>query len=276
MNIRIANRSWLSQASKYLFIYRLSIKETLYYPKKLQTSAILVPFRILILLAIYTYAFHYIGQDINGVDAAIAVWSIAVYHLLLYMQFRGVFKTIDEEARKGTLELQINKPYSYVAYKFWEQFGKGLLSFLVSAAVVIPILLLFTHGFPSSASFPRLLYALLLAAAGTMVSAGLYILIALPSLWINDSRPFFWIVDKAILIFGGAYVPLALLPSSFQTFANFTPFGAPMFATQMFNPTFLSQWPLLLVAQLFWVIFFFILIKIVFQRAQRKLSINGG
>jgi len=262
--------------SKYLYAYFLSVKEALYYPKKLQTSAIIVPFRILMMLVIYTYAFHYIGRSVNGIDVAIAVWSIAIYHLLLYMQFRGVFRTIDEEVRKGTFELQLNKPYHYLAYKFWEQFGKGLLNFVMSAVVAVPILLLFTHGFPSTTSTPRFLYALILAAGGTMVSAGLYILIALPSLWINDARPFFWVVDKAILIFGGAYIPLALLPSSFQTFASLTPFGAPMFATQMFNPGFLSSWPMLLIVQLFWVAVFFVLIRIVFSKAQKRLSINGG
>jgi len=276
MKLRQADNGWLGRMSKYLYIYFLSVKEALYYPKKLQTSAIIVPFRILMMLAIYTYAFHYIGRSVNGIDATIAVWSIAVYHLLLYMQFRGVFKTIDEEVRKGTLELQLNKPYHYLAYKFWEQFGKGLLNFVMSSAVAVPILLLFTHGFPSTISTPRFFYALILAGGGTMVSAGLYILIALPSLWINDARPFFWIVDKAILIFGGAYIPLALLPSSFQTFASLTPFGAPMFATQMFNPGFLSSWPVFLAAQLFWVIFFFVFIGIIFSKARKRLSINGG
>lgn len=111
---------------------------------------------------------------------------------------------------------------------------------------------------------------------GTLVSAMLYILIVLPALWIDDAQPLYWLVDKAILIFGGAYIPIALLPKSFQNFANLTPFGAPMFATQMFYPDFSERWFLLFAVQLFWIIVLLFSISIVFSKAQFKLSVNGG
>jgi ABC-type uncharacterized transport system permease subunit len=101
-------------------------------------------------------------------------------------------------------------------------------------------------------------------------------LTALPVLWIDDAAPFYWIIDKSILIFGGSYVPLALLPKTFQTFANLTPFGAPMFATQMFYPNFSEQWLSLFAVQIFWIGVLFLVISFVFSRAQLKLSINGG
>jgi len=174
------------------------------------------------------------------------------------------------------LETQLNKPYSYLAYKFWEHLGKGLLNFLVCLVVIIPVLLLLTSGSPATFSLARLGFGLILAVAGTLVSASIYMLIVLPALWIDDATPFFWIADKAILILGGAYIPLALLPPTFQTVASFSPFGAPMFATQMFNPNFLTRLPQFLLMQALWILVLGLLVHIVFSKARKRLSVNGG
>lgn len=228
------------------------------------------------MLIIYRYAFNYLGKSINGINADIAIWSIAIYHILLFTQFRGIFATISGEIRRGNLETQLNKPYDYLIYKFWEHLGKGLPNLIISLVTVIPLLYIFTGGLPSSLSFTTIYAALSLIIGGTLVSAMLYILIVLPALWIDDAQPFFWIVDKAIMVLGGAYIPIALLPSSFQTFANLTPFGAPMFVTQMFNPNFIQNWFPLFAVQAFWIIILLLAISIVFNKAQLKLSINGG
>ncbi|MBI2888953.1 MAG: hypothetical protein HYY10_03465 [Candidatus Liptonbacteria bacterium] len=268
-------KSFLCGMSKYLAAYTFSVKEVFYYPRKLQVTAIIVPFRILIMLVIYSYAFQYLGTTINGIDAKIAVWSIAVYHILLFTQFRGIFKTINEEIRRGHLDTQLNKPYHYLIYKFWEQLGKGLPNFIVGVITVVPLLYMLTGGFPHISLF-GFLSALVLIIGGTLVSAAVYILIVLPALWIDDAVPLYWVVDKAILILGGSYIPLVLLPPPFQLFANLTPFGAPMFATQMFNPGFSSYWAGLLLTQIAWIGILLLLIYSVFSAARKRLSINGG
>ncbi|MCR4328437.1 MAG: hypothetical protein NUV53_02855 [Patescibacteria group bacterium] len=260
----------------YLKVFTLSLKESLYYPDKLFASVFIVAFRIIMMLLIYSYAFRYIGRTVNGIDATTAIWSIAIYHLLLYAQFRAVFKTINDEMKSGALETQINKPYSYLFYKFWEQLGKGILNFFVALAVVIPLLLALLGSAPGVFSLSNLFAGIVLAVGGTIVSAALYMLIALPALWIDDAQPLYWISDKAVLILGGSYVPLAMLPHAFHTFANFTPFGAPMFATQMFNPNFSTSWWYLVLLQMFWIIVLGGLILFFFEKVRRRLAINGG
>lgn len=275
MKLKQPKNFWLGGTEKYFKAYSLALKEILYYPKKLQLTAILVPFRVVIMLVIYSYAFKYLGKSINGIDAKTAIWSIAIYHILLYTQFRGIFKTINDEIRRGQLETQLNKPYNYLIYKFWEQLGKGLPNFVIGLITVVPLLYLLTGGAPNF-SVPGFLFAITLIIGGTLVSAAVYILIVLPALWIDDAQPLYWIVDKAILILGGSYIPIALLPHSAQTFANLTPFGAPMFATQMFNPGFLNHWGQLLAVQVGWIIILMSLIIWLFSSARKKLSINGG
>lgn len=276
MRPKHARSNPFKRLTKYWAVYLVSLKEILFYPRKLYATAIVVPFRVLMMLVIYRYAFDYVGRPINGVNAEIAVWSIFVYHILLYTQFRGIFLTINEEVRRGSLETQLNKPYGYLTYKFCEQLGKGLPNLIISLVTVAPLLYMLTGGLPATFDFTRIIAAACLIIAGTLVSGALYILIVLPALWIDDAQPAFWIADKAIMLFGGGYFPMALLPGAFQTFANSTPFGAPMFATQMFLPDFSERWLPLLAVQVFWIVALLSVVSVVFARAQRKLSINGG
>lgn len=262
--------------AKYIKAYLISLKVEVSSPKKVFTLAFMSPFRVLILVFIYTYAFKYLGKDINGIGPTVAIWSMAIYHILLFTQFRGIFRMITEDIKNGNLEVQINKPYNYLIYKFFDHLGRSLPNFIAVLLVMIPMLLILTNGLPTTMSLPALFAAICLILAGTLVSAGLYILISLPALWIDDAQPFFWIIDKLIMVLGGAYIPLALLPGSFQTFANLTPFGAPMFATQMFNPSFADSWLLLFMVQIFWIIILLLSISFIFGRAERRLSINGG
>ncbi|MEK7526739.1 MAG: ABC transporter permease [Patescibacteria group bacterium] len=276
MKTKKPNKNLFFLIKKYLSILNFSFREVVYYPQKLQSTVIIVPFRIMVLLAVYTYTFNYVGKTVNGINASIAVWSIAIYYILLFAQFRGIFKTINDEIKRGSIETQLNKPYNYLVYKFWEHLGKGLPSFIISFVIVIPLLLFFTKGLPIDLSIERLFASVILIVGGSLVSAALYILISLPALWIDDAQPFFWVVDKSILIFGGAYIPVALLPQSFQNLANLTPFGAPMFATQMFNPSFIDNWLTLVLIQLCWTIVLFAFVAFLFMKAKERLSVNGG
>jgi ABC-2 type transport system permease protein len=248
----------------------------LHYPRRLQANVLIIVFRVMMMLVVYGYAFEYIGRPINGIDAKTAVWSIAIYFILIYSQFRGIFDVINSEIRNGQLETQLNKPYNYLAYKFWERLGRGTLNLIIQLVAVVPLLFLLTGGLPEHFSPGRVLLAMILFVGGMLVSAAIYMLISLPALWIDDATPFYWIVDKAIMILGGAYIPLALLPSYFQNISTFTPFGAPMFATQMFNPYFLSRLPQFLLMQIFWILVLGLAVRFMFNRSRKKLSINGG
>lgn len=270
------NFNSFSKLKKYFAVSQVAFKEMLFYPQRLRTTAILVPFRIFVMLLIYSYAFKVKGSSINGITAPIAIWSLSVYHILLFVQFRNIFRSINDEVRRGSMEIHLNKPYNYLLYKVFEQLGKGFPNLIISSLAVLPALMILTGGIPSTFNLITLIGAMFLIIGGTFVSAVLYLLTVLPALWIDDAQPFYWIVDKSILILGGSYVPIALLPSLFQVFVNITPFGAPMFATQMFNPNFSQIWPSLFGLQIFWFLVLFILVSTIYSRAQSRLSINGG
>lgn len=261
---------------KYLTIAKTGLFETLFFPKRLITIMLVMPFRMLVVSIIYKYAFSVYGGTINNIDANTAIWSISLYFLLLYVQFRAIFSDVNMEVKSGDIEVRINKPYNIFLYKFFYNLGKNTPVFLVALAAVTPLLYFLTGGFPRAISGLDLLGFALLFTIGSILSGLMYFLMSLGSFWTEDAQPFFWLFDKGVMILGGSYVPVAIMPETFRNLAIYLPFGAPILANRLFNPEFSTDWLFLLAVQLLWLVFFAIFTSLVLKKALTKVSVNGG
>jgi ABC-2 type transport system permease protein len=79
-----------------------------------------------------------------------------------------------------------------------------------------------------------------------------------------------------VMIFAGAYLPVALMPDGMRLFAQWSPFGAILPATQVFHEAFMQRFAQLLLSQIFWIVLCYGGMYIVWHRATKKLSLNGG
>ena len=104
----------------------------------------------------------------------------------------------------------------------------------------------------------------------------IYAVVGLFSFWIEDIKPLYWIVDKAVMILGGSYVPVALFPSVLKTLALWSPFGASQFITSTVYNSWESDYLRLIGMQLFWVVSIGIIVLYMFNQAHKKVSVNGG
>ena len=86
----------------------------------------------------------------------------------------------------------------------------------------------------------------------------------------------FWIVDKAVMILGGSYLPVALFPAFMFKIALWSPFGASQFVTHTVYETWQTNWYQLVGIQLFWIVLLGLIVYFMFERAKQKISVNGG
>jgi ABC-type uncharacterized transport system permease subunit len=101
-------------------------------------------------------------------------------------------------------------------------------------------------------------------------------LVGLLSFWVEDINPVFWVVDKAVMILGGSYLPVALFPGLMYKIAVYSPFGASQFVSHASASAWFSEWPLLVGVQFFWIALFAVAVITVFNLARKKVSVNGG
>jgi len=267
---------FLAQAYSFFGILKVSMVDCLAHPKRILSNFLVLFVRVGVMFALYAYAFKYVGRNVNGISFEIAIWSIAIYFIILATYLRYIFVDINTDVVSGKIETIVTKPVNYLLYRYALKLGAGLGDMLF-VLIAVSLILGLTIGIPAGThDLLWVLEVILITVLGMVITLLMYSLIALGSFWIDNARPFFWIVDKLVLVLGGSYVPIALFPIAIKLFAIYSPFGASMFATYIFNPDFAEKFVTLVGVQVMWILVFLILIKFVFGRAMKRLSVNGG
>ncbi len=229
-----------------------------------------------LLLILYYYVFSIKGGEINNTAFIFVAWSMLLYFIFMTFGLRNVARSIMQDVQSGTVEILLSRPISYIWYKMWWQIGSGLYSFLVSFILGVAVLFLIV-GLPHTMLTTTFFLTFPVISIGTILLTLLvYTAVGLLSFWIEEVSPIFWIVDKAVMILGGSYLPIALFPPLMYKIALYSPFGASQFITHTVYEPWQHDWPLLVSIQCGWIIIMAVLVYLMFSRARTKASINGG
>jgi ABC-2 type transport system permease protein len=257
-------------------IVKTLVKDRVHYPGRLAADTFAMIARCGVLLLLYSYVFKLQGGQINGVGFDVVAWSIFFYFSFSMLRLRDISKTIMHDVQTGNIEVLFNKPISYLSYRSWWHIGSGIYSFLV-VTTIGTIALYFFIGFPETMKTVIFLPSLMLVMIGAgILTLVLYAIVGVLAFWIEDINPVFWVVDKAVMILGGSYLPVALFPEFMKKLALYSPFGASQFITHTPYESWASEWLLAAGIQIFWIAILGVLLYILFLSAQKKISINGG
>ena len=257
-------------------ILKTLIKDRMHYPKRLIIDTFTVVARFGVLIILYAYVFKINGGLINNTTFVVVAWSMFFYFSFMILGLRNISKVIMQDVKSGNVEVLFSKPISYIFYRFWWQVGIGLYSFVI-ITIVGGFALYLAIGFPAtfgtSIFFSTVFFAFL---GGVILSLILYSVVGLLAFWIEDINPVFWIVDKAVMILGGSYLPVALFPPLMYKISLYSPFGASQFLTHTVYDSWQTNWYELLGIQLLWCVVLGLTLYFMFKGAKKKVSVNGG
>jgi ABC-2 type transport system permease protein len=263
--IRLANK-----------IIRTLVKDRMQYPGRLIADTFALVARCGVLLILYWFVFNLKGGAVNGTPYIIVAWSMFFYFAFSTLRLRDISKSIMQDVQSGNVEVLFNKPVSYLGYRIWWQIGSGLYPFLV-ATILGSIALALIVGIPETMTLSIFLPTVFLVFIGASVlSLILYSIVGLLAFWIEEVNPVFWMVDKAVMILGGSYLPVALFPPFMYKLAIYSPFGASQFVTHTVYERWQSEWLMLVGIQGFWILVLALVVYIMFEKAKKKVSVNGG
>lgn len=257
-------------------IMHVLLKDSLRYTGKLFADAIIVIARCAILLMLYQYVFAYNGGLIEGVSFQTAAWSMFFYFSLMTLRLRDIARLMMEDVKTGQVEILLSKPVVYLLYRMWWQIGAGLYSFLVLSllgGLILGVAIGVPEVFLQPLFWPQFLLVLL---ACIVLSLFIYSIIGLLSFWMEDITPLYWVVDKAIMMLGGSYLPVALFPPLMYALAKYSPFGASQFVSHVVYANFQQEWWVFLGIQAFWIALVGGVLLLMFARVRKKVSVNGG
>jgi len=238
------------------------------------TLSVVARFGVLIIL--YSYVFKINDGLIKNTTFVVTAWSMFFYFSFMILGLRNISKVIMHDVKTGNVEVLFSKPISYLFYRFWWQIGLGLYSFVV-ITIVGGLSLYLAIGFPSTFTSSIFLFTVpFIFLGGVILSLILYGIVGLLAFWIQDINPVFWIVDKAVMILGGSYLPVALFPLIMYKIALYSPFGASQFLTHSVYESWQSNWYELFSIQFLWIMILGFILYFMFKGAKKKVSVNGG
>ena len=205
---------------KYLAFIKIGAKEE---SQSFSGFVIRLCFYILVIF-VYAKMWDTIGKDnVIGLSARDFIWYLSIGELFYFSRPREISLQIEEEVRSGSIAYTLTKPISYLASK--------MLRYMTAAFVRIPILTLFglivtyliTKELPSTFSALPIIFGLSILSliAWAMVD----ITIGTCALWMHDTTPIQWLVQKLDFILGGLMIPLTVFPIWYQEIAYKAPFA---------------------------------------------------
>jgi ABC-2 type transport system permease protein len=252
------------------------VKDRIHYPSRLLADTISVIARFVVLIILYSYVFKLNGGTINNTTFLVAAWSMFFYFSFMILGMRSIAKWIMQDVQTGNVEVLFSKPVHYLFYRFWWQIGTGVYSFFVITIVGI-IGLYFTIGFPATFGTAVFLFTVpFVFLGGILLSFIIYSIVGVLAFWIQDINPVFWIVDKAVMILGGSYLPVALFPPIMYKIALYSPFGASQFLNHTVYTSWQTNWYQLMGIQILWILLLGVILFFMFKGAKKKVSVNGG
>jgi ABC-2 type transport system permease protein len=262
--------------SKYWHILVIYFKDALSCRQALASLSLLIIVRVAVLIGIYSFVFQARGQTSGGIGLSTAVWSIVAYFIFYSFDSHFIYRDISEDVRFGVLEQKLVKPYNYLIALSAQRLGKGLPRLIFGLLVVSAVLPLFFPLPAGTFSWPMIAGLVILFLGGLLLSLIFFSLIGLTAIWLEDAEPVYWIVSKSIMLFGGAYLPIAMFPPAVKFISYYTPFGLVTSITRAFNAGFATVWPTIFFWEIVWILVLGTLLIVLRQAADKKLSINGG
>lgn len=212
----------------------------------------------------------------NRIPLSNAIWSMSMYFVVFWLGLRELQKTFRKDILSGDVEVYLLRPMHYVWQKVIQQLGAGILpfTFALTTSFIISFLLV---GFPVINTGPIIFIVLIIIIfiLSQILTAIIYIIAGLSAFWLQDSEPVYFIVSKLIMIFGGAWVPVAFFPHPLQVFAEYSPFGASLALSFSMYPNFSERFSFWVGINLFWIILLGILAYFLSKSAYKRLSVNG-
>ena len=266
----------MNNAAAYWHVVKAASKEDRANPARLLVSIGAGVARMVLIAAIYKVAY-----DVSGAAAlpyANAIWSMGLYFaFIMGLGLRNVFRLAEKDVVTGNVEVSIVKPLDWRLVKVCQLIGRnGIESLAMMVAFTITLLVLVGIPDASFMTWQFLIGYVVLVILGIVTASALYLTIGLAAFWLNDAKSVFRIVDKFVMIFGGAFVPLALLPDVVQTVVRYSPFGVYGAVTQLFNPGLLTHLIPTLIAGIFWSVVMLATCQFIWHKAQQRIEVNGG
>ena len=261
-------------APAWLEIARISARTVSAYRFGYLTSLISLGLQLFMLRAVWMAIYD--GRDaINGIPAEtqIVFISIAMLQRLLLQMF--IDWTMQGQVTSGQVALDLIRPLGFIQQMIARQVGRtfGQLPFVL---IMIPFALLIgSLRMPDVSNILPYVASLVLAYGVSLLT---FLLIGMMAFWImhvNAIRVMFHLLTDFL---GGVMIPLWFMPDALRFVLELLPFQAILFLPASIYAGEVTGTGLIqpFLVQLVWIGLLWMILTIVWRKAQQRIVIQGG
>lgn len=197
--------------------------------------------------------------------------------MFLQMFVSGVGQELAHTIKDGNVAIELMRPYNLITRLVAMDLGDKVIHF-IRGALPLSILAFIYMDITLPTSWQSGLLFFISAFMGIWIGTFFDLLIAILAFWTINLWGLQVMKEAVISFFSGALVPLILFPEWFQTISLFLPFQAMVYVPVAIYTGILSgteAW-LALGSQVFWVVSLFVLLRVLWSIAIKKVTIFGG
>ena len=261
--------------NKILSLAKQNAREGLYY----RFDLILYIFNFIVEITVYVFVWLAIynngNQILNMSFEQVTTYYILVVSLSPIITW-GINEMMGHAIREGEILRELLNPISYISYYFGLRVGEFIEAGIVGVLTFIICSLLFGVLLPTGIlNFIFFILVVLLS----IVVVFFFELILGTTAFYTDSIWGIEIFKRAILsIFSGMIAPISLFPQWLQKIANILPFKDCIYTPINIYFGELSNMEMLqvLLKQCIWIAILYVVAKILFNKAVKNVTVNGG
>lgn len=232
--------------------------------------------RMGVLILLYSHVAELRGGNVGGLSVETVAWTSFLYFVIYAYGLRWVARFIERDVKSGNIELYLIYPVHYIWQRLFSKFGSMVMPTLGTAVGGLALLTIW-FGIPYFLLNLTSLFSLLTTLVlGFFLGFFVNMCIGFTAFWLEDIQPVQNFFEKAAMVLGGAYVPVALFPAWMQTIATYTPFGLAYATTRVVSPNWAYEWQTVIFAQVVWMLIAFVLMLYMYQQVLKRVTVNGG
>ena len=201
------------------------------------------------------------------------LWYLAITEWVVLSAPMVQFQ-MEEDIRRGDVAYQIARPASWLGARLAH--GLGALAVRAPLMLVVACTAAWCVAGPPKRPL-QLGVAFTLGLLASSVMTLFHIAIGVAAFWLGDVAPAYWIWQKLLFVLGGLLLPLQFYPALFVRVARLTPFAALLAgpASLATHEPLMNAGALTLTLAL-WALVGWVVARAAFNRAVRRLHVNGG
>lgn len=230
-------------------------------------------------IVVYIFVWQAIYNQ-TGDAGGLTIFQMITYYILVFtlssLSSWGVNEDMAHSIRSGNINKELLNPLSYFQYYFGINIGEMGFALVVGIATFIICNIFWSITLP--VSFMHFLLFVIVILLGIPVTFFFTMIIGTVGFY-SQSIWGMQILRKSIIsIFSGIIAPITLFPQWFQVIANILPFKELIYTpiNIWLGQIKISDILFIILKQIVWIIILYVIAKLFFNHAVKKVTINGG